>query len=145
MREKTPKLVNPVNLARQGCKLQGSIALTQLKRLQDRLLNTQGEVNFAWQFGLDKKQRPLITGEIATQLTLQCQRCLQPLCWPLQVSTALIVLSEGEREEDLPPDYEVLTLEKPEVPLLSLVEDELILALPMVAKHSVCSIFIPIS
>jgi uncharacterized protein len=72
-------------------------------------------------------------------VTLQCQRCLQPLALDLAVDRWLRFV-EGEDEAarlDEESEDDVLALTR-SLDLHALVEDELILALPIVPRHEVC-------
>lgn len=75
----------------------------------------------------------------ATEVWLTCQRCLQPLHRPLAVERALrFVHSETEAEAlDAESEEDVLALTRV-LDLRELVEDELLLALPLVPRHEVC-------
>ena len=68
-----------------------------------------------------------------------CQRCLQPVLLALDISRAFRFV-EGEEAaaaQDEEANEDVLALE-PKMNLLALVEDELLMALPMVALHDTC-------
>ena len=74
-----------------------------------------------------------------SEFSVLCQRCLQPMLWPIDTKMALIILNKKPNQhEELPVKYEVLTLTSTQVPLITLIEDELILALPIVVRHTVC-------
>ncbi|HZV93620.1 MAG TPA: DUF177 domain-containing protein [Caldimonas sp.] len=72
-------------------------------------------------------------------LAMQCQRCLQPVDVPLAVARRIFFV-EGEDAAaalDEDSDDDVLALE-PAIDLRTLVEDELLLALPLIARHEEC-------
>jgi len=135
-----PRFIDPLHLAKQGCTLQGRVALSQMPRLHDKLCQVQGDVLIDWQFANDGQQRPTIVGSLQTQLKMLCQRCLQPMDWPIDAKVALMVIPNEQAEEELPEDFEALTLTSIPISLLSLIEDELILALPIVVKHPACQV-----
>jgi uncharacterized protein len=74
-------------------------------------------------------------GEIA----LQCQRCLHAVVEPLRVDRRFRFARDDDEaarlDEEL--DDDVLTLER-RFDLLELLEDELLLALPLVPRHETC-------
>ena len=74
-----------------------------------------------------------------TSAWLTCQRCLQPMAEPLAVDTRIrFVRGEAQAEAlDGEEDYDVLALAR-SLDLRALVEDELLLALPIVPRHEVC-------
>ena len=139
MLQELPQFVDLRQLALQNADLKGEVALAQLQRLHDSLCEIQGTVRIDWSFAFDDKQHPTIQGSIQTQLLMRCQRCLQPMQWTVDTQVALVAFnSEPHVNEELPTGYEVLTLSKPRISLLNLIEDEIILALPIVAKHDIC-------
>lgn len=72
-------------------------------------------------------------------VTLECQRCLQPFVLPVQVDNRLEVVrepSELDNEDDEEPERIVGSRQ---FDVLELIEDELILSLPSVPKHDICS------
>ncbi|MED5619512.1 YceD family protein [Ideonella sp. BN130291] len=74
-----------------------------------------------------------------THAWLQCQRCLQPMRQALAVERVFrFVRTEAEAEaEDPDSEEDVLALSRA-FDLRALVEDELILELPLVPRHEVC-------
>ena len=80
----------------------------------------------------------LALGADAT-LSMQCQRCLEAVEVPLHVERELFFV-EGEDAAtalDEASEDDVLALE-PAIDLRGLVEDELLLALPLIPRHEVC-------
>ena len=77
--------------------------------------------------------------EADAEVILECQRCLQPMRWPLQARRRIFFV-EGEDAAaalDAESEDDVLAL-VPALDLQALVEDELLLALPIVPRHDVC-------
>ncbi|KQP14301.1 DUF177 domain-containing protein [Pseudorhodoferax sp. Leaf267] len=74
-----------------------------------------------------------------TQLPVTCQRCLEPVALPLSVDRWFrFVADEATAErEDEEAEEDVLVLD-PAFDLPSLVEDELLMELPLVPRHAVC-------
>ena len=84
------------------------------------------------------KQPSLMVGA-DTEVTLECQRCLQPMRVPLHAERRIFFV-EGEEAAaalDAESDDDVLAL-TPALDLADLVEDELLLALPLVPRHEQC-------
>lgn len=133
-----PEQIDPLRLAKNEVKLTGCYDISRLIRLQDRLCEVRGQVEFSWLFRFNEDRRAVIQGHIQAILPMICQRCLKPMEYAVQAETALAVLRVGESEDLIPEGFEPLILEQMPVSLLSLVEDELILALPIIAKHEHC-------
>jgi uncharacterized protein len=73
-----------------------------------------------------------------TSVQLTCQRCLEPVTVDLEVKIALGFVQNEQQMEALPESLEPFMLEEEEIPLAELLEQELILALPIVAYHEAC-------
>jgi uncharacterized protein len=128
--------------------LEGDWPLARMPRLlQDALpLSTDSPAQQV-RWSARGARRPVSGGEAETRLHLQahtaleltCQRCLQPMTVQLQVQPTLRFVRGEDRAEalDEDSDEDVLAL-TPSLDLLSLVEDELILALPLVPRHDAC-------
>jgi uncharacterized protein len=72
-------------------------------------------------------------------LSMQCQRCLQPVDVPLRVDRRIFFV-DGEDAAaalDAESEEDVLAL-APAIDLQALIEDELLLALPLIPRHDVC-------
>jgi uncharacterized protein len=138
MLKELPTFIEPLKLAQMGCHLKGQVALTQMTRLHDSLCDFQGYAEIDWLFTMDEKHHPTILGPLQAQLTIQCQRCLQPMQWSIDRALALTFLT-NKQDEELPAGYEAIILTNNPLQLIALVEDELILALPIIAKHDKCS------
>lgn len=81
-----------------------------------------------------------------TVVQLACQRCLAPVATPLDVGRSFLFVPGGEAqaaELDADSDDDVLPLER-SLDLRELIEDELIMALPIVPRHERCPEPLPV-
>lgn len=142
-----PRAVDVAALARAGARLEGEIPLAALERLRSAVIDDAdgAAVNAVW--SAVAEQRAVTGGEPEVWLhlearvpvRLECQRCLQAMAVPLTVDRRLrFVRGEAEAARlDEESEDDVLEL-RPRHDLLALVEDELILALPLVPRHEAC-------
>lgn len=133
--ERLPVHIDPVRFAETGRELTGRLALNEMERLSSLLMERGGEAEVALSFGVDHEGIRYMRGHITAELVVQCQRCLGPL--PLKLSTELLlgIVREGETRE-LPAYYEPLPVGSEPIFLRDIVEDELMLSLPIVPKHA---------
>ena len=77
--------------------------------------------------------------EAATRVSLECQRCLKPVEVPLQVARKFLFVHGEDAAAQLDTDTEddVLAITRA-LDLRELIEDELLLAMPIVPRHDVC-------
>lgn len=112
---------------------EGRLPLSSMKRLQDLLNDTDGEARYTIEFDQDALRVPYVELRIEAQLPLVCQRSLQRFLLPVSLVQRLGLVRDEADEAALPPDYEALLV--PEDGMLhpaDLVEDELVLAVPVV-------------
>lgn len=69
-------------------------------------------------------------------MTLSCQRCLQPLQYTIDDELRLGVIVSNSQAKILPPDYDPLLVVAEQQRLAALVEDELIVRLPIAVMHN---------
>lgn len=118
-------------VARRG--VEGRLPLSALTRLEGSLLDTQGDVRFALDFDRDSFQVPYVELRIDAELPLECQRSLQRFLLPVKIVQRLGLIRDEADEAGLPPGYEPLLVpDDGELRTAELVEDELILAVPVV-------------
>lgn len=115
----------------------GRIPLSAMTRLQGSLVDTEGECVYSLQFDQDDLLKvAYVELSIDVALPLECQRSLQRFLYPVQIRQRLGLIRDEADEADeaaLPPDYEALLV--PDDGMLravDLVEDELVLAVPVV-------------
>jgi uncharacterized protein len=142
-----PARLDVAALAAGRSSLAGAWPLRSLARLFAATLPLAdgGEDPIEWQASgapaalLGAGMQPTLRLVAAVAVGLECQRCLQRMVVPLRVDRRLFFV-EGEDAAaslDTESEDDVLTLE-PALDLRSLVEDELLLALPLVPRHELC-------
>ncbi len=143
-----PRRLDLPLFCRQAALLQGDWPQAGFTRLQDSLHPLPGDrlpPPVHWQ--AQGEQRPVTGGEpelwlhlrAETEVVLQCQRCLQPSTEALALDRRLRFVRGEDEAARLDEDSEddVLALQ-PRTDLHELLEDELILALPLVPMHAHC-------
>lgn len=134
-----PSLLDFGQLMRQPLVFEGVLALSDLVRLaQATGLEQDDEVWVRLESGIDRAtERLILQGELKTRLALVCQRCLQPFDLSINIDLSLAPHAENEWDVRLPEGYEpVLVDERGQMGTAHLVEDELLLGLPLIAKHA---------
>ncbi len=131
-----PELIYPLQLDRSGRSLQGQIPVARMWRLAEALCSTAGEIVIDLRFRRGDHGCLCIQGTIQGELQLVCQRCLEPLPWPAYCEMRLGLIPTVMSRERLEPGYEPLVAQEDSpLSLVTIVEDELILALPIVPMH----------
>jgi uncharacterized protein len=126
-------LLDAVVQAAQGAVVEREFPVAGFARLRDRLAEPAGTARARLALRLVDA---VPTGEldVVAGVTLVCQRCLQPMPQKLHSDSQLaFVLQESDR---VPAGHEAITGDPKRVDLAELVEDELLLALPAIARHA---------
>jgi len=135
MLERLPVQIDPFRFAEAGRMVRGKLALAGLVRLAPALASTDGELTVELEFGVDDFGIRFVQGTVGGELGLTCQRCLEPMRWPVDMAMAGALVRSEQEGERLPADYEPLLIESVPVRLADLIEDELLLSLPQVPMH----------
>ena len=113
--------------------LEGTLPLSAFGRLRSSLTDTEGECRFSLEFGRDAMDQPFVEVRADADLPLLCQRTLERYLQPVSVVQRLGLITSEAQEDALPEGMEpLLVAENAEIRPIDLVEDELILALPVV-------------
>jgi uncharacterized protein len=137
MRQQLPKEIDPFRFANTGREIEGEVELAKLSRLSEVLADTSGTVKIAMQFDVDDTGTPFMKGHFETVLSLTCERCMQAMQMPMSIDTWLGLVKHEKLIDALADQYEAWVIEDTNTPIdpILVVEDELILALPLVPKH----------
>ena len=112
---------------------EGMLPIAAMTRLCETLANTDGTVRYELNFGRDSLGADYLDVHAEASLTLTCQRTLEPFAWPVAVHTRLGLIRLERDEAGLPPDCEpLLVAEHGRMNPVEVIEDELLLALPLV-------------
>jgi len=130
-----PGSIDPIKLAEQGIRLTGTLPLKGMSRLAEACVEGHGEVVVDLEFGRrERDNRCVMVGQLSAALKLPCARCLEPVEIRIEASPELVLLRPGEEGLDEQDGADALVVEQP-VALNQLVEDELLLAMPMYPAH----------
>ncbi|GAB3791298.1 23S rRNA accumulation protein YceD [Dyella agri] len=104
-----------------------------LQRLCSALAGSEGEVEYRLDFGRDSLGTDYVDVRAQAPLTMICQRTLEPFVLPVTVDSRLGLIRKERDEAGLPPGCEpLLVAEDGRLHPADVIEDELLLALPLV-------------
>jgi uncharacterized protein len=127
-----PESVDAWRMVQARRSFQGSLPLASLPRLRGSLAATDGAVDFDLEFDKDELGVAHVRVRADASLPLTCQRTLEVFTLPVHVDSRLGLIAREEDEAALPGGYEPLLAADGMLRLADVVEDELILALPVV-------------
>ncbi len=112
----------------------GGVPLAKLPRLAASLAENSGSLQVELQATRDGEGRDWLHGEIRGRLPLTCQRGLHAFDWNCDVALSLCLVATEAEEEKLLKECDSYFVQGDELPLRDLVEDEVLLALPMTPR-----------
>jgi len=130
-----PDSVDPVRLSDIGQSFVGRLPVSRMGRLVSLLASNEGIVEVQLEFGKNENRVRYIHGQVSTELPAICQRCLEVMTVSINAAISLGLVRSIEEGERLPDGHEPLVLDEETIVLSAIVEDELILAFPVVVLH----------
>ncbi len=133
-----PICVDPVKSAQKSLKLDCKIAKNLMKRLATSTNSILADINTQFSFKIDQQKLRIFHGSSRVAVEITCQRCNEPMIYQCETKFTYCPVHNIEQENNLPDVYEPIFYDKNgEVNLHDIVEDELILSLPQIAKHAI--------
>jgi uncharacterized protein len=129
-----PDRVDYVRLAAEGARLERVYPQDAMPRLRDVLADMGGLVAASFEFAKLSTGRPGATVAVKAEVWLTCQRCLKGFAFPVDARSEIeFAADEFATSEAKESQREVYAVRDGLVSLRELAEEELLLALPIVA------------
>ncbi len=142
-----PQHINMLRLSEQAASFHGCLLINNMQRLAPSLYSNEGEVVVDLSFGADEEGTRFCRVQLKTELVLQCQRCMEPFVYGI-ISDFLHGIVQSEREaETLAEHYEPVIAQDGLLIVQDMIEDELILKMPIVPMHPdlECKVKLPVT
>lgn len=133
-----PILINNLEVAKSQRKLSGEMAANDCERLAD-LINQEGsntqKIQYTLIGSMTKFYLPSLHLAIESTLSVTCQRCLESMPLALTLAHDYVVNESEPVEIEAGDDFDWVETSR-EMDLSALVEDELLMAIPLAPTHS---------
>ncbi len=129
-----PETMNFMHQVDSGYSFAGYLSLSRLSRLTDVLVEQTGQVSVTLKFD-SSAGYPGLRGQVAAALQLECQRCLQPMPVEVKSQFKFAFIRDETEIESIPAIFEPYLISGDKQSVINLLEDEILLALPMVTMH----------
>jgi len=136
MQARLPEWVDPLALVERRERLEGEIPLASLARLSELLSDTEGSLSAVIDFTRLEDRRPGVRGNVTGRLRLPCQRCLEAVELPVDLAFELYLVESEAMADRLPEGLEPLVNTSGRVSPRELVENEVLLSLPLIPRHA---------
>jgi len=131
-----PQRFNPDLLARDGTRFELVLPQSQMPRLSDILSSADNDVQVTALFSR-RKHHIVISGRIRTRFALHCQRCLELMDVDVSEPFELVFVDNELKASELPNELDPVILDDAgQIHVVDLFEDEVILHVPDIPKHS---------
>ena len=145
-----PLQANRLNMkafAQDGVALTESTPLQKMERLAQETQGLQPDLIVKWQARGELRPRAGVEDDVWLHLTaearvpLTCQRCMGVVETPVEVDQwyRFVASEDIAMDEDDQSEEDLLVME-PQFDLLAVLEDELLMALPLVPMHEQCPV-----
>lgn len=137
-----PQKVDPTKSAQKRSSYTGLIPKDRMTRLADLVVEIEDDIEVVLDFGVDLQGLIAIVGKARAAVKCVCERCGES--FELDLATDFKYTPDQKKIESLgiSTEYDFVDVDEfGEVDLFSLVEDELILSLPLIPKHEECPNF----
>ena len=130
-----PLRFDPVLFAKRGRRFAGNIAAGDLPRIIELAPHAQSDIHVTMSFSVSSLQFPMVRGTIEGEIMQTCQRCLGLTRTRVNSRFELLLVTCGASELASQEGHEVFEYSGQFVSTAALIEDEIILSLPIVARH----------
>jgi uncharacterized protein len=133
-------VIDCLEFARSGGVLERRVGLGELPRLADLLSTSDGFLSVRLEGWRDDEGKSWLQLDLAGEPVLCCQRCLGGVKFPLAITSRLQLMAPGEDwpDDDLDDDSIDAIAAETALSVQELVEDEVLLALPIAPRHEEC-------
>jgi len=134
-------VIDGLEFARARSRLKGAWPVAEFPRLRDVLRSDAGSLSYELQGEPEMQGRPALRLRVEGALQLNCQRCLGALEFPVRIDVVLrLALSQEEADaEPLDADGPDCIVAGREMAVRAMVEDEVLLAIPIAPRHGSCA------
>lgn len=106
-------------------------AMSRLSEVAGSLEEIHAELEFFW----DEQKRLRVKGQVLAQMDITCERCLEPMPFSLECPVNAAVVWDEDQVTNLSSELEPWIGENERINAHKLLEDELLLALPIMPAH----------
>ncbi|PHS14453.1 MAG: hypothetical protein COA86_16075 [Kangiella sp.] len=134
---KKANLIQPRKLALKEGELRFLWDISDFTRLDGLLYSNQGKIEVNVSGVQDNRHRSLIKARIEGVFQLECQTTFEPLEYKIDTTITYCTVIKEEQINNVEEEFEALLVEDGVVDIKSVIEDELILALPIVSNRAI--------
>ena len=132
-------IVDAFAFCRLGEQREGVTPVAGFARLAAEAAKPEGEIRWSFQGGRHPRGYPQLNMAVEGEVSLVCQRCLLPFSYGFDAQSVLVLASDEAEadatEETLDDESVDVIVGSAALDLLQLVEDEVLLSIPLSPRH----------
>ena len=129
--------IDSLDFAQNGKQIDAEVPFAELPRLLDVLDNSQGILRYTVQGRLDNQGNPVLDISMDGRCQLRCQRCLHGMDYAVKHDARLMLCDQAVldvQDDDDEEEFDRI-LADAHLDVLALLEDEILLSLPIAPRH----------
>jgi len=130
-----PRQIDLTRLGGESRNYVGGLAgegMTKLGALVEDVTAIEATIEVAY---LPDQERFAVRGDCSAQVSVLCERCLEPMRQQIDGRFDVLSVDRPQEADQLPADQAVVEAPRGQLDIATLIEDELILGLPVVPRH----------
>lgn len=135
--EPMPAYIDPWEFARNRRICAGEVPVSATHALREWAAE-DNVIHLSLTGDVDKNHYSRLSGSVAVTLQLQCQRCLEMMPYEVRHDFDYVLIADAAQEDRIEDGSETFICASHELELAWFVEEEILLAMPMIAKHDNC-------
>lgn len=137
-----PFVIDAFEFCRVKESREGERPVAEFTRLSEEVANAAGTVRWSVQGGVHASGYPMLRLSVKADVQLMCQRCLTPYTFDIESESELVLAKSedaaDELEEKLADEEVDVIAGSKTMNIIELVEDEVLLEIPLSPRHDVC-------
>lgn len=135
--EPLPAHIDPWDFARKRRQCAGEVPVSITHTIKEWAADDD-TIHLSLSGQMDDNQYPRLRGKVAVSLQLQCQRCLEMMPYEVKHHFDYVIIADPAQEARIEDGSETLICADHELDMAWFAEEEVLLAMPMIAKHENC-------
>lgn len=131
-----PVYVDTRRVFQQGAEISGFMDLARLPRFRQMLASDKAAIHVQLEFTIGDRGYRVIHGQVQAEVEVACQRCLEPVAIHIDEELALALVKDDAEAAALRADLDPWIGPDIKLQLADLVEEQLMLSMPIVSYHA---------
>lgn len=128
--------IQPRKLANKEGELRYKWQVKDFTRIDGLLYSNEGTIEAHLSGQLDNRKRCLVKAHVIADVVLECQTSFEAIKHRIDTNVTYCMVVSEDQIADLDDDYEPLLVNDGQVDIKEVIEDELILSLPLIANKA---------